>query len=350
MPAGHETVTRPTSCPAAVVSSGWQRYTWPVLDQVLPALTELARGVQRRASLDENLQQLVDETARLLEASHASVRLLDPSHTHLVAACRSGPSLHPRPVEFKPGEGLIGWIVEHSKPLRLADPASDPRFVPKPGFSGMGSFVGAPLLSTNVCLGALSVVRDAPFSATDEQLLELVAAICAPPLEIARLSRLTRLDPLTGALNRRGLEEGYAPASIPTDEKRLAVVMVDIDHFKSINDTHGHLVGDEVLRRIARQLSRVLRTSDAIVRYGGEEFLLLLADVTLAEAMRVAERARSAIEAQTIRVGEVPLKVTVSIGVGMQQIREPLGSTVDRADTALYRAKREGRNRVLSAP
>ncbi|MCR9159798.1 MAG: diguanylate cyclase [Nannocystaceae bacterium] len=320
-----------------------------MLDQVLPALTELARGVQRRASLDENLQQLVDETARLFRASHASVRLLDPSHTQLVAACRSGPSVHPRPVEFQPGEGLVGWIVEHGEPLRVADPASDPRFVPKPGFSGMGPFVGAPLLSSNVCLGALSVVRDEPFSATEEQLLELIAAICAPPLEIARLSRLSRLDPLTGALNRRGLEEGYAPEAAPTGEKRVAVLMVDIDHFKSINDAHGHLVGDEVLRRIARQLSCVLRTSDAIVRYGGEEFLLLLADVTLDEAMAVSERARRAIESQTIRVTHVPLRVTVSTGVAMQRTDEPLGAAVERADAALYRAKRDGRNRVLSA-
>lgn len=320
-----------------------------MLDAVLPALTELARGVQRRASLDESLQQLVEETARLLHATHASVRLLDPSHTHLLAACRSGPSLHPQPVEFKSGEGLVGWIVERSEPLRVADPAADPRFVTKPGFTGMGAFVGVPLLSNNACLGALSVVRDEPFSATDEQLLELVATICAPSMEIARLSRLTRLDPLTGALNRRGLEEGYAPASVPTDEKRMAVLMVDIDRFKSINDTHGHLVGDEVLRRIARQLSRLLRTSDAIVRYGGEEFLLLLADVTLSEAMRVAERARRAIEDQTILVGEAQLHVTVSMGVEAQRLREPLGATVERADAALYRAKRDGRNRVLSA-
>ncbi len=337
------------SPPEPVVSPRWRGYTLPVLDQVLPTLTELARGVQRRSSLDENLQQLVDETARLLQASHASVRLLDPSHTHLVAACRSGPSLHPQPVEFEPGEGLVGWVVEHAKPLRLAEPASDPRFVSKPGFSGMGAFVGAPLLSTNACLGAITVIRDEPFGATDEQLLELVAAICAPPLEIARLSRLTLLDPLTGALNRRGLEEGYAPASVPTDEKRMAVLMVDIDHFKSINDAHGHLVGDEVLRGIARQLSRALRTSDAIVRYGGEEFLLLLADVTLAEALRVAERARRAIEAQTTRVGAAKLQVTVSMGVEVQRHHEPLGATVERADAALYRAKRDGRNRVLSA-
>ena len=128
----------------------------------------------------------------------------------------------------------------------------------------------------------------------------------------------------------------------------MAVLMVDIDHFKRVNDTYGHLVGDEVLRRVARQLGGALRTSDAIVRYGGEEFLLLLADVTLDEALRAAERARSTIEAQTLYVGDAPIQVTVSMGVEVQDPREPLGTTVERADAALYEAKRRGRNRVFN--
>lgn len=318
-------------------------------DAVLPALTELARGVQRRAPLEENLQTLVERTATLFAASHASVRILDPSHSRLVATSRSGTPLHPDPVEFRRGEGLVGWIAEHGQALRLDNPTRDARFVVKPGFSGMGCFLGTPLLASHACLGVLSVVRESsPFTSHEEQLLELVAAICAPPLEIARLSKLSKIDPLTGALNRRGLEEGYQPTQRGA-KTPLAVLMVDIDNFKTINDTHGHLVGDQVLRRIARQLTRVLRTSDAIVRYGGEEFLLLLDGVTLPQALRVAERARQAIEAKTMRVGSVPLQVTVSMGVDMQHPGEVLDAAVDRADTALYRAKREGRNRVLSA-
>ena len=320
-----------------------------MLEEVLPALTELARGVQRRASLEESLQRIVDETARILKAEQVSVRLVDPTRHHLVAAARSGPSLHPEPVEFASGEGLVGWIVEHGEPLRLDDPTQDDRFVPKPGFAGMGCFLGVPLMSNNTCLGALTVVRVRPFDVYEQQLLELVAAICAPPLEIARLSRLTRLDPLTGALNRRGLEEGFALSATPLDEKRMAVLMVDIDHFKTVNDTYGHLVGDEVLRRVARHLSGALRTSDAIVRYGGEEFLLLLADVTLDEALRAGERARRTIEAQTLHVGDAPIQVTVSMGVEVQDPREPLGVTVERADAALYEAKRRGRNRAFSS-
>ena len=321
-----------------------------MLDAVLPALTKVARDVQRHAVLEEKLQTLVDGTAELFGATHASVRLLHPSHSHLVAACRSGPSLHPGPgAEFRSGEGLVGWIVEHSSPLRLDEPTQDPRFVAKPGFTGMGCFLGAPLLSTHACLGALSVVRwDKPFSVTEEQLLELVAAICAPPLEIARLSRLTKLDPLTGALNRRGLEEGYQPEAPPTG-RPMAVLMVDIDHFKAINDTHGHVLGDVVLQRVARQLSQVLRTSDAIVRYGGEEFILLLSDVTLSQAERVAERARKSIEAQIIRVGGATMNVTVSMGIEVQREGEALSIAIESADAALFQAKREGRNRVVTA-
>ncbi len=320
-----------------------------MLDAVLPALTQLARGVQRRTSLEDHLQGVVEETARLFGAEHASVRLLNPTQTHLVAACRTGQAVHLDPVEFKPGEGLVGWIVEHESVLRLDDPTQDARFVPKPGFTTMGCFLGAPLLSNCACLGVLSLIRPGnPFTEAEQHLIELVAAICAPYLEIARLARLSQVDPLTGALNRRGLEETYAPQSHGKDT-RFAVVMVDIDRFKSINDTHGHIVGDEVLRHVARLLSQVLRTSDAIVRYGGEEFLLMFPDVGLSHALRIAERARIAVESHEIPVADVVLSVTVSMGVGVQRADESLETLLKRADAALYRAKEEGRNRVLPA-
>ncbi|MEM6290050.1 MAG: sensor domain-containing diguanylate cyclase [Myxococcota bacterium] len=320
-----------------------------MLDAVLPALTQLVRGVQRRTSLEDHLQSVVEETARLFGAEHASVRLLNPAQTHLVAACRTGQPVHLDAVEFQPGEGLVGWIVENESVLCLDDPTQDARFVPKPGFTAMGCFLGAPLLSNRACLGVLSLIRPGrPFSEAEQQLLELVAAICAPYLEIARLSRLSRVDPLTGALNRRGLEEAYAPETLDAST-RFAVVMVDIDRFKSINDTHGHIVGDEVLRHVARLLSQVLRTSDAIVRYGGEEFLLMFPGVGLSQALRIAERARRAVESHEVPVGQVVLSVTVSMGVGVQGEGESLEALLKRADAALYRAKEDGRNRVHAA-
>src|SRR5690606_29536815 len=144
------------------------------------------------------------------------------------------------------------------------------------------------------CFGVLSAVEPTrSFSGDDLRMLQLIAAICAPNLEIARLSRLTVIDPLTGALNRRGLERVY-PTSSGTDRSEtvtdpLSIVMADIDHFKTVNDDYGHAVGDEVLRHVVRRLGNTVRGHDEVVRLGGEEFLLVLQDVSLRGALAVAE-------------------------------------------------------------
>ena len=315
-------------------------------DQLL-GLTRLAHAVQRRAGIAKLLQSVVAHSVELLRAQHGSTRLLDRTGNRLVAVCRSGEPIHLEPVEFEFGEGLLGWIVANAAPIRTAVPDADPRFAEKPGSARLGPFLGVPLLTGDTCLGVLSVIRDdEPFTEVDEQLLTLVAAICAPHLEIARLARLSNVDPLTGALNRRGLDEAY-PSNEQTDpaSAAAAVLMIDIDHFKRVNDRHGHILGDEVLRHVARQLSGVLRSTDAIVRWGGEEFVLVLPGVSVAAANRIAERARRAIEATPAPVaGEI--QVTVSAGVAAQRDQESLADAIARADKALYAAKEAGRNRV----
>jgi diguanylate cyclase (GGDEF)-like protein len=318
----------------------------------LQPIIDLAVEVQHRRSLEDLLQAVVDHTAKILAAEHGSIRLLNPSRTHLVAVCRTGTPLHLEPVDFALGEGLIGWIAEQEQPIRTADPEHDPRYSPRPKHEPMGRFLGVPLVSGRVCMGVLSVLRSTePFTEADEQLLTLVAAICAPYLEIARLSRLSQVDPLTGALNRRGMEASYEErlADNEATAGELSLMMVDIDHFKAINDTHGHAVGDEVLRHVARVLSGVLRISDAIVRYGGEEFILLFPDVGLGRALRIADRARQAVAENPTPIDDVKVDITVSIGVAERHPAEPLAALVRRADTALYEAKQTGRNRVCAA-
>ncbi len=318
----------------------------------LQPLIDLALEVQRRRSLEDLLQVVVERTAGILTAEHASIRLLNPSRTVLVAVARTGEPLHLESTEFALGEGLLGWIAKEEKPIRSNDPEHDPRFSPRPNHKPMGCFLGVPLVSGRVCVGVLSVLRhDGPFSESDEQLLTLVAAICAPYLEIARLSRLSQVDPLTGALNRRGMEASYEDrlADPTTGNGELSLMMVDIDHFKRINDRHGHAVGDEVLRHVARVLSGVLRISDAIVRYGGEEFILLFPDVGMGRALRIAERARQAVAESPAPVADLSVELTVSIGVAERRPRERLGELVHRADVALYEAKQTGRNRVCAA-
>ncbi|MFM2342005.1 MAG: hypothetical protein RLZZ592_1658 [Pseudomonadota bacterium] len=162
-----------------------------------------------------------------------------------------------------------------------------------------------------------------------------------------RLAEQARRDPLTGLHNRRFLSERMlAQAGAPAPP--IGVMLIDIDHFKQVNDTHGHLVGDRVLQAVARLLDMQQGgEAEVVCRYGGEEFLLLLPDRGAARMRALAERLR--VEAESLRVfpspGGAGLGVTLSIGWASGQ-GEPLERLIERADRALYRAKQGGRNRV----
>ena len=167
---------------------------------------------------------------------------------------------------------------------------------------------------------------------------------CVGELQRALVAQATT-DPLTGALNRRHLQDFLDKLSTPA-AARHAVLAIDIDHFKHINDAHGHDVGDEVLRRLVHTVLARRRRGDQLYRVGGEEFLLLLPGVTAADAQLMAEALRQRL-AQAELLADWP--VTVSIGVAMLGDAASAQDWIRRADQALYRAKREGRNRVVMA-
>lgn len=165
------------------------------------------------------------------------------------------------------------------------------------------------------------------------------------------LDRLIRIDPLTGLPNRRQWEEAAATefARVVRSGRHATLLMLDIDHFKQINDEYGHPIGDQVLRQLAIALQASVRDIDTPGRFGGDEFGVVLTEATQDEAFDVAERIRNAIQA--IGLPEVPgLKFSVSIGMAVAEPRlESVGEWIRRADMALYRAKREGRNRVAQS-
>ena len=165
-----------------------------------------------------------------------------------------------------------------------------------------------------------------------------------------RLQRLAALDPLTGAYNRRfGLErlkEEYGRARRLMGP--LAVIMFDIDHFKAVNDTHGHFAGDRVLVSVVRVARSVVRLGDVLLRYGGEEFIAILPGASLHDAMLVAERMRRIVGEALIKEGEATIRVTISLGV-VSCPELDVASQDDllrAADELLYKAKANGRDRV----
>ena len=165
-----------------------------------------------------------------------------------------------------------------------------------------------------------------------------------------RLLRLATLDGLTGLFNRSHFQEQASTAldKCARQGSPVALWLCDVDHFKQVNDTHGHAVGDQVLQAVAQIMSRNLREGDLLARWGGEEFLALMPHSTAGAAQEVAERIRQAVEATTLELGEgnAPLQVTLSFGVTHVQGTQDLKAATARADRALYASKRAGRNCV----
>lgn len=166
-----------------------------------------------------------------------------------------------------------------------------------------------------------------------------------------KLNELATHDGLTGAY-RRGHIEGELRRQVKALERRPAdfsFMLLDIDFFKRVNDRHGHAVGDEVLRRLAVQVQSTLRASDLFGRWGGEEFVVLMPDTDLLQAVEAAERVRRAMHALTFTgEGDESFGVTVSIGVAQLQAQETADQLTQRADKALYAAKHGGRDRVMA--
>jgi diguanylate cyclase (GGDEF)-like protein len=167
----------------------------------------------------------------------------------------------------------------------------------------------------------------------------------------AKLRDVSLRDPLTGLFNRR-----YLDATLSRELTRclregrpLALLVVDADHFKRVNDTFGHAGGDEVLRAIAQILQSTLRSEDVVCRYGGEEFVAVMPGADLALAAARAEALRACIEATPIATDSGLVRITVSIGAGLAEPDDTPVSAFKRADEAVYRAKQSGRNRVACA-
>lgn len=165
-----------------------------------------------------------------------------------------------------------------------------------------------------------------------------------------KLSRLADTDPLTGLANRRGLFAAMSQRiGLSPSRSRCAILLADIDHFKSINDTYGHDGGDAALVGVAERLRGVMRKDDLVARWGGEEFLVVLDEAD--SALAVAERLRRSTAGQPFTVNGAPVTVTISIGVSLVAAgEERIDAALSRADTALYAAKKAGRNRVCLEP
>ncbi len=327
----------------------------PDTDDALVVLLGLTRSLAEPGPLEDALQAVTDATLRLISADHASVRLLDVGGLELLAGARSGAGANHRPMTFRRGVGVIGWVVSSGKTARINQASEDPRFVPPSdqGFE-IGSILATPLWSGGKVVGVLSVTGEGQdrFTAMHEDLLRLMANCTVPSIERARLERLSITDDCTAAYNQRYL---MPRLSDEMDRARkhvspLSVLLLDLDHFKEVNDNWGHQAGDDVLAIFADRARDQVRRKDVLVRRGGEEFVLIMPDTGREEAEYVAERIRRVMDDELIALrGGDQIRQSVSIGVATWDGVEQPAELQERADRAMYTAKEAGRNCVKTS-
>jgi diguanylate cyclase (GGDEF)-like protein len=313
------------------------------------ALTQDMLDARDRQS---RLQLVTDFALRLSpSANHASVRVSQGDG--LQVGARSGVGTDRPAPGFRKGQGVIGWVAETGCSARVNDSENDPRFAPVAdrGFA-VNSLVSVPIRARGVTLGVLSLSapeRNA-FTDDDEIVAKLLAQAAAQALITSELERLAITDAQTLAFNRGHLfprlQQEIARAAARGEA--LSILLVDLDHFKRVNDAHGHAIGDELLRAFADTTRSLVRGSDVLIRRGGEEFVLVLPNTREADAAKVAERLRA-------RLANFPLlerdglrvQPTISVGVASWDGQETSETLDERADIAMYEAKQRGRDRVV---
>jgi two-component system cell cycle response regulator len=320
----------------------------------IAALLALTERLTRDAPLEEHLADVTDATLVLVPADHASIRVVDASGDELLACARSGTGTDHHSLPLRKGEGVAGWVLANARPALVRDTREDQRFLAATGQGfAIQSIIAAPLVHGGRAIGVLSASSAAPcaFDESHERLARLLAACSVPSIERARLVRLAVTDDLTLAYNGRyllpRLEEELQRARSGSP---VSVAMLDLDHFKLVNDTFGHAKGDGVLRAFADRVRDKTRRSDLLVRRGGEEFVLVLPATDGTRATALAERIRHAVGGEPTHVGGGESVVqTVSIGVATWNGCESAEELLHRADLALYEAKGLGRDRVACA-
>ncbi|HUK24956.1 MAG TPA: sensor domain-containing diguanylate cyclase [Terriglobales bacterium] len=321
----------------------------------LEAINAIAKQTTAVLDLKELLAKVCVLIQHAFPISHVSVMLKEEDD--LVLRAHYG-SLTPRMAEgsrLASNGGLWGRALASGKTLIEGDVKTAPDYVPL--YQETSSRICIPLASFGQTLGTLVLdsAQAGAFNAGDVQSLESVADICSNAIQNAhyvdKVKQLAYLDGLTGIFNRRFFE---LRISEEIERARrfgagMAVIMVDIDQFKRLNDEFGHLLGDEVLRQVSSIFHQQLRKIDVVCRYGGEEFAILLSQTSPQHALGVAEKLRRLVE--TWQFPGVPQPVTISAGAATYPEH---GTTRDElvkaADAGLYAAKQAGRNRTLLAP
>jgi diguanylate cyclase (GGDEF)-like protein len=323
----------------------------------LTVLFEVVDTISTSLDLDKVLPNVLDRLLGSMGVEKGAIVLLDRDSKVLLLKGNRGLSEESLCQILEKGQGCVGDVILKNSPIRVScEEDEESALVPGLERENIWSALVVPIRARGEVLGALALYSEKKdhFTDEDEALLETIGSQAGVAVENARLYEktleLSQVDSLTGLANRRHLMERLKQERDRAERYHtsLSVIILDLDAFKSFNDTYGHLQGDELLKAFSSMIRGLSRSADIAGRYGGEEFCVVLPNTSVKGAVVIAERIRKAMEDLRIPVGEdrPPVGRTVSIGVAEFTGEESVEKLLTAADTALYRAKQEGRNRV----
>lgn len=320
-------------------------------------LYDLHRLMQSAGGKEQVCKAVVSQIHSLTDCDNCTLFLLDRTQGTLEAKATKGRVVNLLDqMQFERGTGVSGWVAAKGRQIHISDLAQEPSLNIASVPPRVRSFAAIPMRVQNQIVGVINISDGKPgqFSDDDCELLNLLAEQAAVIIEhseeVQNLEIQALTDPLTGVANRRYFHKRLEEEIRRTRRYKhsLGVIMLDIDHFKKVNDQYGHATGDAVLQGLAGLLRQSVRDTEIVARYGGEEFALLMPLTNTDEAYAAAERIRKAVFAHafTNLQGKV-IPITVSVGVAsFPSDCRSVSELIEVADKALYAAKNGGRNQV----
>jgi diguanylate cyclase (GGDEF)-like protein len=334
------------------------------LSDELETLIDIGKALTAHLTLDDVYKVVMEKVGNLLRPQAWSLLIVDDETGNLRYEIVVSPAADGLTGScLKPGEGIAGWVAEQGVPLLLPDVTRDHRFLNridiKVGFV-THSVVCVPLVSNNRIIGVIQLlngVGQCEFTAQDQRILSTIADFTAIAIENSRLHQqvrdLTITDDLTGLYNSRHFQTlcEYEMERATRYGTELSMVFLDLDHFKQVNDTYGHVTGSRLLKEVGELFREVVRMVDHAARYGGDEFVFLLPSTSKKGATGMANNLLNKLRsAEFLSDCGQPIRVTASVGVATYPTNSYcLQDLIKLSDEAMYEVKRKTRNGVLSA-
>jgi len=332
--------------------------------QELETLMEIGKALTSLLDIEEVYQVVMDKISRLLRPDSWSLLMVDETTEELSFVIAVSPAAAElKKVRLAPGEGIAGWVARHGEPLLVPDVSRDDRFSAhvdrRSGFTTR-SIICVPLKARERTLGVIQLINgmdQGEFARTDLNILSTIADFAAIAIDNARLiekiNQLTITDELTGLYNDRHFHAllEYEIERARRAATALSLVFIDLDHFKQVNDTFGHLTGSRLLKEVGQVIREKTRRINHAARYGGDEFVILLPGTDQEGALGMTNNLRKNLQNEDFRADDgTPLKVTASFGIATYPVHASTKEELLRlADEAMYDVKKSTRDGVKVA-